>query len=251
METKESEKKNPCPVCKSTTGFQYISQTTSTPHFTVKLDFGTVVAGVIVKYSRCLNCGLILQNPRMSDKEIEAFYTGGTYRSTMQNTPEELDKDEDLRAQTIASTLSKLNVNNIKRHLDIGASRGFLLDWVGAKVRVGVELNEEYHNDRNGNKYYKRLEEVAEKKFDLVSLVHVLEHVSHPMDVLLQATRKTQRGGHVYIEVPSDFSKGGWARLAHLFHFEPPTMRYMLNKAGLVIKAEYLSPHYHILTTKP
>jgi len=237
-----------CPICKAKTGTQYLTKVTSTPYFVTTLEFGNVLAGVIVQYFRCMSCGIILQNPRMTDEEIEKFYSSGEYRREIQMTPEEQDRDELARAKNNVRFLSE-HMDAPKKHLDIGASKFHFLNETGSPLKVGVEPFQE-EAPPEGVINYKSLTEVKEKGFDFVSLVHVLEHVPYPMDVLLQATKKLKKGGYLYIEVPSNNSKGGWARLAHLYHFEPFVMKRILDEIGVRVITQNINNHYQILAKK-
>lgn len=51
-------------------------------------------AAVITRYFACQNCHVIFQNTRMSDEELNKFYSKGYYRRSLNINDEEISKDE-------------------------------------------------------------------------------------------------------------------------------------------------------------
>ena len=129
-----------CPICGSSRIIQY-RQVIQTPDVIHEIMPGIVVNAVITThYCLCQDCNLIFQNPRLSDTELDKYYSTGYYRRTLIMTDEEKDWDEAYRAK-IDQEIIKQYVGKPTSHLDIGCSRGYLLDAVGAKVKVGVETD--------------------------------------------------------------------------------------------------------------
>jgi SAM-dependent methyltransferase len=223
-----------CPVCgwsdKMVTGnFQ------SKPLVSVDAGFSMLTAGVMVKYDRCLHCGLIFQNPRMSDESIKSFYADGHYRNITGNQ----DTDEKGRAERIANTLDMIPT----RHLDIGCSRGYLLQKTKELFNCGVQgVDENPEYAVEGIPTVKNLELVW-GDFDLITMIHVLEHVTDPINELLKLRPFLRANGTLLIEVPSMNSKGGPWRLAHLYHFEPWVLVDMLRIAGYKVKDVKVEEH--------
>ncbi len=200
-----------------------------------------VEAVVFVYYSICQDCNLIFQNPRLSDIELDKFYSTGYYRRTIKDTDDEADEGEEFRAKTDATIIMN-HIKDVRSHLDIGCSRGYLLDAVGANIKVGVDTNVDNFKI-SGVKIYTKMNQVPRKPFNLVTAIHVLEHVSKPLDYLRSMVNFTGKNGYLVIEVPTWKSPGGPLRFAHLYHFEPDVLRQLCIQAGLCVIHEELTPH--------
>lgn len=206
----------------------------------VKVD-----TAIITRYCVCQNCHLIFQNPRLSDTELDKYYGSGYYRRAIKPPPEGMDKGEANRAK-IDAEIIKRHVGKVKSHLDIGCGRGFLLEAVGATLKVGVEANIGYVRVK-GAKVYPEMNQVSRKSFDLVTAIHVLEHVPSPLDYLKKMTKFVNKSGYLVIEVPSWKTPGGPLGFAHLHHFETDVLKLMCKQAGLsVIRVEF-TPHLMLI----
>jgi 2-polyprenyl-3-methyl-5-hydroxy-6-metoxy-1,4-benzoquinol methylase len=90
---------------------------------------------------------------------------------------------------------------------------------------------------------YSDINQVPQKQFDLVTAIHVLEHVSKPLDYLKKMTNLVKKGGYLVIEVPTWKSPGGSLRFAHLYHFEPDVLKLMCAQVGLTVEHTEFTPH--------
>ena len=190
-----------CPICSGDRITQF-RQAGIAPRVIHEIMPGVKVnAAVISRYSVCQSCNLIFQNPRMSDSELNKFYSQGVYRKTLNLTAEQKDKDELYRTK-IDSEIIKRYVGKVKSHLDIGCSRGYLLDEIGAIVKAGVEAGIDDVTVK-GIKIYAKMSQVSHKKFDLVTAIHVLEHVGKPLDYLKTMSKFIGKDGYLVVEVPT------------------------------------------------
>lgn len=206
----------------------------------VKID-----AAIISYYSVCQNCGVIFQNPRLTDKELSKYYKEGYYRRSIDSKVEEMDKNELLRAEVDTQIIKKYK-DTINSHLDLGCSRGYLLEKVGAKIKIGVEENIKYVEIKKVE-VYPDIKDIPNKTFDLVTAIHLLEHVPHPLEYLKTIRKFLSTDGLLILEVPTWKSPGGPLRLAHLFHFEPDVLRKLCRQAGLdPIDVEF-TPHLMLI----
>ena len=87
---------------------------------------------------------------------------------------------------------------------------------------------------------------LADASFDLISLMHMLEHAPDPVAVLRETARVIRPDGAVYVEVPNAAAwslrrfRSGWTALElprHLHHFTPRTLRAAAERAGLRVAA--------------
>ena len=194
----------------------------------------------------CLNCGLVYQSPRMSEDELNSFYQK-EYRQVYQGSEKPIQKDlsvQEKRSGFLIEVLQENGIVNIDRHLDIGCSSGILLERVGEKFQcqvVGIEPGDAYRSyaESRGLKVYATLEDARhgnEIPFDLITMIHVLEHLPDPVDFLNQLkTRWLTSTGVLLIEVPNLFAHDSF-EVAHLTSFSQFTLVETLNKAGYTIK---------------
>lgn len=72
-------------------------------------------------------------------------------------------------------------------------------------------------------------------RYDLVTMIHSLEHMPAPLSTLTAATRLLKDRGNVFIEVP-DIETSPFDLLVadHLCHFSLDTLRYLASRAGLI-----------------
>jgi hypothetical protein len=164
----------------------------------------------------------------MTDERIEYYYSSGLYRDTLGISVEAMDADEQRRAVDVAQWLSLYP----KKHLDIGASRGYLLNEIGAEVKHGFDSNPNYGQ---GIQVYSNKAHL--QTYDLVTSVHCLEHVIDPLQEL--RWYKSVTAGALFIEVPGEQAQGGALRFAHLYYYPPELLIDMVKSIGLqVIKTE-------------
>lgn len=77
--------------------------------------------------------------------------------------------------------------------------------------------------------------------FDLVTMIHVLEHVLSPVDVLAQAVQRLSGNGFIYVEVP-DLLSDRWSgkdffHIAHVSYFHETALRNLFLRCGLEVVA--------------
>ena len=133
---------------------------------------------------------------------------------------------------------------NPQRILDIGASSGVFIrvcqEIFDAEV-VGVQPGDAYraYAEAKGLKMYESLDELLEshpEKYDLVSLIHVLEHLPDPLETLKTIREKLITDeGMLLLEVPNFYAHDSY-ELAHLSCFTPHTLREMVKQAGFRVK---------------
>ena len=193
----------------------------SAPALTVEYCGGDLPVLTSSTFVICPSCGLVAQSPRMSDDRIAQYYSSGLYRETLGMTTEAMDADEKRRALDVAVWLDKRGIMP-NSHADIGASRGYLLWEVNAKIQSGYDVNPNY-----------AIREIYNTvgKFDLVSSIHVLEHTINPMREL--EWYKSLSTEYVLIEVPGINATGGALRFAHLWYFPPKVLIEMMVRVGL------------------
>jgi len=73
--------------------------------------------------------------------------------------------------------------------------------------------------------------------FEVISLIHSLEHMAEPLDALSGNSLLLSDKGKIFVEVP-DFEASPFDLLVadHLMHFTRPTLAFLAVRAGLVIE---------------
>lgn len=233
----EFEKVDKCPLCGRGDSFWSSFGTIEL------LEKEKLVSGVeTVSYVVC-KCGLIFHSETMTDDTRRKFYQD-EYRTTR---PEATDEtvsrsniiEESFRANKIIKYLNN-KIEKAERCLDIGCSTGQLIKLLKDKydcVAVGVEPNNVFreHATSMGLNVVENIQS-AHGKFDLIFLIHVLEHLPKPLDMLKKISELLNDGGHLIVEVPIPSLSGGAVHygfhLGHPIAFVSVTLFKMLKKAG-------------------
>ena len=99
-------------------------------------------------------------------------------------------------------------LNNNKKKgtiLDIGCGYGWMLSLLDKKKweTHGVELNKDCNEiaERNMFKLYNKLSKVK-KKFDVITMIHVIEHLRNPTIYLNNVKKLLKKNGTLIIETP-------------------------------------------------
>ena len=220
------ENVNSCPLCSSS----------KSAVFDQRQFRGQPVTNVI-----CLGCGFVYQTPRMTLTESQAFYEA-EYRLLYQG--QEGPNPKDLAVQTGRAkvTLGFINqqVKSCTRILDIGCSTGIWLlklrEYYQAQA-IGIEPGNTYRQyaQSTGLEVYASLEELQNAglpAFDMISMMHVLEHLPHPVEYLRDLREKyLSRRGWLLLEVPNLYAHDCF-ETAHLIAFSGHTLIQVVEQAG-------------------
>jgi len=201
--------------------------------------------GFPVVYYHCQACGFVFQDAAASRATQPDFYTENyrkIYQQSAAPTPKDL-RQQQLRAEDQIRFLRAQGVQNLARVLDIGASSGLFLQALQNEFQaegVGVEPGNAYRAlaEAQGLRMVTSLPELIAsrpERFDLVSLMHVLEHLPDPVGVLRQVREELLTPqGWLLLEVPNFYAHNSY-ELAHLSCFTPHTIVEALSKAGYEI----------------
>jgi 2-polyprenyl-3-methyl-5-hydroxy-6-metoxy-1,4-benzoquinol methylase len=182
----------------------------------------------------CVNCDFGLLEPRPSQEEINGFYgddyfsryareTNERYQGQTDFTPPRPTLLDRVRVHVAwrsdrgrpldAPALDKIVGPGTVRICDIGCGNGLLLaelKALGHQV-VGIEMDETARRRAAAKGievfpgYAEALpDEVSGRAFELVSMIHVLEHCADPLQALRNAASLVSPGGYLAIEVPNN-----------------------------------------------
>ncbi|MBI3553477.1 MAG: class I SAM-dependent methyltransferase [Elusimicrobia bacterium] len=189
---------------------------------------------------QCLDCGLLFTSPRVRASSLLEEY--------------QENKDEDFFLQSEARSMNAyLSLALIRRHaqagrlLDVGCATGFFLNAARLSFEVeGVEPSKwarQYAKDRLKLEIGSSTIEGAhfpDARFDVVTLLDVIEHVPDPAGLMREVARVTKPQGLVYVVTPDCDSLSAtllgsrwWGlRPAHIYYFSRKTLTRLLEAAG-------------------
>jgi SAM-dependent methyltransferase len=190
-------------------------------------------------YVQCSNCGLIFQNPRLPQEELDNYY------------PPQYDSflSEDFESKDLKSRLSRHGLSKRRKYVTSIKDRGKLLDIgcaAGNFMRAmqessgwdlyGVEISEHaakiaqrthnlnvFHGEIHQSKY-------ADNFFDIVTIWDVLEHLPNPDSFLHEVHRVLKADGVLIFRIPNG---GSWdAKLfgKYWFGLDAPRHYYVFNQ---------------------
>jgi 2-polyprenyl-3-methyl-5-hydroxy-6-metoxy-1,4-benzoquinol methylase len=200
----------------------------------------------------CKKCNTFFVSPSPSDEQLQAFYEvyDEKHRRALKISAKELaasykgaDPFTDLRIRELSSLL-KFEASRV---LDIGFGRAYFLyclKKLGA-IPYGLELDTQaiefakflgIENVFQGN----MADFVSETKFDLITLIDLVEHPLNPMDLLRKSSELMQRGGFLLIWTPNgDFASLEKSPttfrvdLEHMQYFTPDTCIFIASELKL------------------
>ena len=197
----------------------------------------------------CMETGLVRNDPVPDDAELARFYAED-YRIAYKGAAKPRRRQILRNFRRVASHLRTFrDVYGAVAHvLDVGAGSGefaFVMARLGKTVK-GIEPNLSYAAFcREEMKLDVRTANLAPDlfapaQFDLIRLNHVLEHLNNPVKYLAQIACWLKPGGVLYVETPNietdcrEKSRGNMFHYAHIFNFNPWTLRACAGLAGLV-----------------
>lgn len=225
-------------------------------------------------FARCDACGLIFDNPRPEWSEIVTFYS-------------KHDKYDDwLREEAGRDALWTRRLRMLRRFvssgrlLDVGAGIGQFLAYAKKYFDVyGTEISPiacEIASKKYGIALERGTLEDLEfsESYDVLTMIHVLEHVPRPAETLKKCFRLLNPGGVLYIAVPNDIDswfacrnrflrkmglkkyrplgETGLPALTlggseiHLSHFSEQILRTVLQGVGFRVLATGLDPYFSV-----
>jgi len=240
----------PCPLCSGTSSHVLRRLTVSHPR----------VAGTY-RLRRCRDCDLVYLTPRLEDTTLAMLYG------------EEFYFPEDSAFSGIAERVKEL-IQDARRHVVEKRARvGRILD-VGSGDGAFVHHMASHGWDATGLDFSPAASELAARRglrgrylmgsladhdlplrsFDAVTMWQVLEHIGEPVAMMRQVHALLRPGGLLVASVPNidgltaSLTRERWWGLdvpRHLVHYTPPTLRRVLEEAGLhVVDVRHFSLQY-------
>jgi SAM-dependent methyltransferase len=212
--------------------------------------------------ARCTSCGFYYLYPRIIEGAMQeayrqpSYYEGGACGYA--------DASYARQEFALRATFKRLLHNLADRRLtggallEVGCGYGYLLDEARPyfDCRVGTEFSlegAEIARATGAEVFVGGIEQIsAERKFDCILAIQVIEHVYQPLTFVKQLIRHTQPGGHVMVATPDI---GGVLRKAmgrywpsfkvpeHVGYFDFRTLSRLMEKVGLSDVRRLPYPH--------
>lgn len=189
-------------------------------------------------------------------KELEDYYRD-TYRLEYQfaffGPPKSHVKKKTNEALRRASVIEKYRKTSFENFLDFGCGSGELVKHLASKginsfgFEPGASYSQSTPSDKIDGSY--KIENASwqsvsypEKYFDVITMLHVLEHLRNPIDALKKVHSWLKDDGMFYLEVPDlagyDFKCFEHFHFAHVLGFSRANLILCANKAGFEVLDE-------------
>ena len=230
---------NNCPICKGTNFAPFLV----CKDYTVSQENFTIVS--------CKDCNFKFTNPRPSDSEIWKYYKSEDYVS-----------HSDTKKGLINRLYHAVRTRTLKQKLGLISqyvSRGTMLDYgcgTGMFLKTCADAGWKsfgFEPDPDARKLAAEKglvvadtkEELSKTKYDIITLWHVLEHVTDLNQTLEFFSKQLTDKGRLIIAVPNHTSaeakryKEFWAGYdvpRHIYHFEINTIKKLLGNFGFSLE---------------
>lgn len=158
--------------------------------------------------------------------------------------------------------LAEINVKEVGRLLDVGCGNGALLSAFSQRVPkwslVGIDLDDKYKSVVESIERVEKLYHCAPEKiagtFDVITLIHSLEHVPQPKKLLQSLREKLSPQGFLCIQIP-DYIENPFDLLVadHCTHFSHETITALLQSSGyeiVLITNQWVSRELTVIVRK-
>lgn len=221
-----------CPLCKS----KRTQRKIRLKDYSFSKDFFDIY--------ECKNCFVGFTQPELSEKKLKTYYDDKNYHSYQKSSGLFSIIYAFVQKLNNLYKLSILKELGVKTLLDYGSGSGSFVDFCN-KNNINTDGFEPI-NKNNKEKTYHDTQIVSNKKYDCVTLWHVLEHTKDPVSILSFVRRVLNKGGRLVIALPNTDSYDNiyygdkWAGYdvpRHQYHFNPKSINRLISTAGLEIES--------------
>jgi len=203
--------------------------------------------------TQCKNCGFVFTNPRPTIEEIPPYYKSEDYYSHSDDNKSIISGIYNIvRNINIKNKLNLIHkVTKVRGTLlDYGCGAGLFIKYASSQgwLASGIEPNSDARAVSKKLGLSVEAPEfwttITERKFDVITLWHVLEHL-HDIEFVIPKLKSTLNiDGILVVAVPNIDSwdaikyKENWAAYdvpRHLYHFNPKTIEKLFGKFGMSI----------------
>ena len=234
-----SLKKRRCPSC----GSKNYSNFYINKHYS-KID----TKGIIYRFKHilvmCNYCNLVYSNPWLGEKNTNKIYSNSSIGAAF-----EKSNKAEKHFKCFKSFFK--NKNSFKKNikiLEIGTATGILLKNISnyynlkKKNIFGIEPSKKLFEKLRNNKFFhienKFVDQIKlNKKYDLIIMDNVLEHIEDPNKVLKKIKLILNENGIIYIAVPNilKYKKNFRDPFGHTINYYVNNIKYLFNSNGFKI----------------
>jgi len=227
-----------------------------------KLEFYQKKSDLELPVFHCDKCGLFVTGNSMDEisKKISELYKKSywderTSEKSINSNFSDIDSEGKKRNWLSQFAYCKQFFKEKKDILEIGAGAGQATLWFEDKGFniIGIEpdpRNVKLINKilKKGNCINSKIENInLEQKFDIIWMVHVLEHLVDPVNVLIRIKNNMKPNSIFFIEVPNcendEMLHVSIDENPHVYHFTKKALENIVKKAGFKIKnIDYFRP---------
>lgn len=220
--------------------------------YVVRFKAGVAQPAQIVE---CRECGFMYANPRAAAPDHELIVDYDPDFVEQSHTNDERFAKEALQVRDYAITRKILAKRFPQRGklLEVGSGFGYLLDYFrqdGWQV-TGVEPNEGLNRHARNRLKLNVLSEILpdaafpDGSFDVVTMMHVIEHVPDPTDTLREIYRVLKPGGMLVMETPRYDTlmfkllgrrERSLSCVGHIYFFTTKTLHAISRKVGFTVE---------------
>jgi SAM-dependent methyltransferase len=202
---------------------------------------------------KCEACSFVTTDPMPADDLLQRYYDLDYWQSEIVKSPSVLNTIYKLRMKAIVSFIQE-NSSYDSKLLDWGCGDGAFISLLRAAGFhcFGIDAYKTGPNDPYIFNTTIEKADFHDESFDIITCLHVLEHLADPLNSLKHALRLLKTDGLLIVEVPNLDSVGfrvfkrRWQPLeipTHLNHFTPATLKKAFESAGMIqiVKTEFFS----------
>lgn len=203
------------------------------------------IEAVEIGFAICHGCGMIIQSPAVDPAVLANYYK----ETAVYNNPGRAglpDHDKVVGVGRQVRFIKEIVGSVPQSVFQVGCSDGYTLSMMrdaGAELLDGVDpsvaSNELASSRYNLKTTIGTFEEFTpERKYELMLMTHVLEHLYDPVEAIKKASSMQDDDGWVFIEVPLlekvESLPPGYFTFEHLNYFSESTLLRLLDCAGYV-----------------
>lgn len=202
---------------------------------------------------KCKQCDLVFVNPIFSEEHYRKTYESEDYKEIFKGMHEDSHnyRKERFGKERVAIMKKWFPYKDKLSFLDIGCATGFIVEAArdAGMDAWGVDFSPkviEFGKKRGLNLFVGGLEVVPpDKKFDIIALFDVLEHIVDPKKIILDCKKRLNQGGIIFLYLPNYASAiinllGKDAHIIwpteHLTYWTPLTIIDFFDRIGMKVE---------------
>jgi 2-polyprenyl-3-methyl-5-hydroxy-6-metoxy-1,4-benzoquinol methylase len=233
-----------CPLCQNKK-LNTHAKASDIEYFTSETEFDILC---------CESCDVLFVDPMLSDKLNDIY--PDNYYSFVEGKKNIVGRIKQyIDERSFKKIVSRLSGSTLSV-LDIGGGTGWLLDSIRSiddRVNftqvVDIDENAKVLAEKNGHHYFHgRFEEFSsDRKFDLILMLNLIEHVRDPRAILAKAAASLSSNGVILVKTPNFdaldarvFRHRSWAGFhtpRHFVLFNDRSFRVLAESAGLDVRS--------------